>query len=208
MGTVYVAEDTLLGRRVAIKSLKLAAAPGQRHFRTRFLREARAASLLNHPHIATVHDYGVPPLRERREDIPYSHTFSWRSTARSASDLSAASRPRHATVWWPTTGPAMFAKMENAIERAVVLGNTEMIVPDDLPESLMATSPAPQNLPTYHEAVNEMKKKFLIQAIEQANGNYTEAARILGIHSTNLHRLIRTLGLRAAIGGTDSQERR
>jgi serine/threonine protein kinase len=58
MGTVYVAEDTLLGRRVAIKSLKLGSVPGQKRFRTRFLREARAASLLNHPHIATIHDYG------------------------------------------------------------------------------------------------------------------------------------------------------
>ncbi len=66
MGTVYVAEDTLLGRRVAIKSLKIASVPGQTHFRTRFLREARAASLLNHPHIATVHDYG-----ETEEGQPY-----------------------------------------------------------------------------------------------------------------------------------------
>lgn len=66
MGTVYVAEDTLLGRRVAIKSLKIASVPGQRHFRTRFLREARAASLLNHPHIATVHDFG-----ETEDGQPY-----------------------------------------------------------------------------------------------------------------------------------------
>lgn len=66
MGTVYVAEDTLLGRRVAIKSLAIPSAPGQRHFRTRFLREARAASLLNHPHIATVHDYG-----ETEDGQPY-----------------------------------------------------------------------------------------------------------------------------------------
>ena len=66
MGTVYVAEDTLLGRRVAIKSLKIASVPGQTHFRTRFLREARAASRLNHPHIATVHDYG-----ETEDGQPY-----------------------------------------------------------------------------------------------------------------------------------------
>src|SRR5690349_9889378 len=66
MGTVYVAEDTLLRRRVAIKSLKLASVPGQTHFRTRFLREARAASRLNHPHIATVHDYG-----ETEDGQPY-----------------------------------------------------------------------------------------------------------------------------------------
>lgn len=66
MGTVYVAEDTVLGRRVAIKSLTISPVPGQRHFRTRFLREARAASLLNHPHIATVHDYG-----ETEDGQPY-----------------------------------------------------------------------------------------------------------------------------------------
>lgn len=58
MGTVYVAEDTLLGRRVAIKSLKIASVPSQKNYRARFLREARAASRLNHPHIATVHDFG------------------------------------------------------------------------------------------------------------------------------------------------------
>lgn len=61
MGAVYVAEDTLLGRRVAIKSLKIAAVPGKKHFRTRFLREARAASRLSHPHIATIYDYGETP---------------------------------------------------------------------------------------------------------------------------------------------------
>ncbi len=66
MGTVYLAEDTVLGRRVAIKSLTIAPIPGQRHFRTRFLREARAASLLNHPHIATVYDYG-----ETEDGQPY-----------------------------------------------------------------------------------------------------------------------------------------
>jgi len=58
MGTVYVAEDTVLGRRVAVKSLKVPSAQAQKSFHTRFLREARAASRLNHPHIATIHDYG------------------------------------------------------------------------------------------------------------------------------------------------------
>ncbi len=66
MGTVYEAEDTLLGRRVAVKSLKVPSTPGQKHFRTRFLREARAASMLNHPHIATIYDYG-----ETEDGQPY-----------------------------------------------------------------------------------------------------------------------------------------
>src|SRR5271165_5560739 len=56
MGVVYLAEDTHLGRRVAIKFST--APPEDEPYRTRFLREARAASALNHPHIARIYDYG------------------------------------------------------------------------------------------------------------------------------------------------------
>ena len=66
MGVVYVAEDTVLGRRVAIKTLTARRLTEEPHFRTRFLREARAISALSHPHIATIHDYG-----ETAEGEPY-----------------------------------------------------------------------------------------------------------------------------------------
>src|SRR2546423_14078535 len=58
MGIVYIAEDTLLGRRVAIKTLTSARTSDNQHFRARFLREARAVSALTHPNIATIYDYG------------------------------------------------------------------------------------------------------------------------------------------------------
>src|SRR5262244_1308146 len=65
MGVVYLAEDTLLGRHVAIKTLH--SRTGQDpQFRARFLREARAVSTLSHPHIATIYDYG-----ETDEGEPY-----------------------------------------------------------------------------------------------------------------------------------------
>jgi serine/threonine protein kinase/tetratricopeptide (TPR) repeat protein len=57
MGVVYVAEDTHLGRRVAIKFLSSL----DHSYRARFLREARAVSALTHPNIATVFDYGETP---------------------------------------------------------------------------------------------------------------------------------------------------
>ena len=62
MGAVYLAEDTHLGRRVAIKFLTST----DRHYRARFLREARAVSALSHAHIAAVFDYG-----ETAEEKPY-----------------------------------------------------------------------------------------------------------------------------------------
>ena len=54
MGAVYLAEDLHLGRRVAVKFLTST----DRHYRARFIREARAVSALNHQNIAMVHDYG------------------------------------------------------------------------------------------------------------------------------------------------------
>jgi len=62
MGVVYLAEDTTLGRRVALKFLSTTT----KEYRARFLREARAVSALTHPNIATVFDYG-----ETGEGQPY-----------------------------------------------------------------------------------------------------------------------------------------
>jgi tetratricopeptide (TPR) repeat protein/tRNA A-37 threonylcarbamoyl transferase component Bud32 len=64
MGAVYAAEDTVLGRRVAIKFLT--ADSRKRHYRARFLREARSVSMLTHPNIAAVYDYG-----ETGEGVPF-----------------------------------------------------------------------------------------------------------------------------------------
>lgn len=66
MGVVYLAEDTVLGRQVAFKSLKISGSSEFNQYKTRFLREARFASNLNHPNIVSVYDYG-----ETDEGVPY-----------------------------------------------------------------------------------------------------------------------------------------
>ncbi len=91
-------------------------------------------------------------------------------------------------------------ELANCIERAVVLGTTELLLPEDLPESMIeqrtAAEPAASS---YHEAVAETKKQLILDAIQKSNGSITEAARLLGLHPNYLHRLIRNLGLRDRI---------
>ncbi|HJZ72393.1 MAG TPA: helix-turn-helix domain-containing protein [Vicinamibacterales bacterium] len=94
--------------------------------------------------------------------------------------------------------PGNVRELENAIERAVVLGSADRILVDDLPENIFEQSEA-QDAPAtdYHQAVQAAKQGIVAAALKSADGNYTDAARQLGIHPNNLHRLVRTLGVKA-----------
>jgi len=137
----------------------------------------------------------LPALRERREDIHLLARHFVAKYSKKCKRLVSGISPETRECLLGYDWPGNVRELENAIERAVVLGNSDVIVPDDLPETLltMTASESPSNL---HEAVLEMKKQYILRTLEQTNSNYTEAANLLGIHPTNLHRLIRTLGLK------------
>ena len=139
----------------------------------------------------------MPPLRERREDVALlANYFAAKYGAkckRQIDGISGAARARLAAYDWPGN----VRELENAIERAVVLGTTDTILVEDLPEALLEAEPPAGSPPVkYHEAVKEAKRQLVANALEQAGGDYGEAARLLGIHPNNLHRLLRNLGLR------------
>jgi Nif-specific regulatory protein len=146
--------------------------------------------------------FEMPPLRERREDIPllasyfvakYSERFN-----RRVSGISTEARACLSNYDWPGN----VRELENAVERAVVLGSTERILPEDLPETILEIEQpagASPGVTKYHEAVKEAKKQLILKAIDAASGNLTEAAKLLGVHPNYLHRLIRNLNLRPAL---------
>lgn len=96
--------------------------------------------------------------------------------------------------------PGNVRELENAIERAVVLGSGEVIDSEDLPERILEAAEVGPPGTKYHEAVKRAKRDLVLNALRQSKGNYTEAANALGLHPNNLHRLIRQLDLKAAIG--------
>ncbi|HME34492.1 MAG TPA: sigma 54-interacting transcriptional regulator [Candidatus Sulfotelmatobacter sp.] len=142
----------------------------------------------------------MPPLRERREDIPMlTRHFVQKYAKRSKVKPKPVSREAMAALvnyeW-----PGNVRELENAIERALVMGSADMVRLEDLPESLLEQeSPAEMHEGKYHASVKELKKQLIVDAVEQTRGNYVEAAGILGVHPNYLHRLIRNLGLKEAL---------
>jgi transcriptional regulator with GAF, ATPase, and Fis domain len=141
----------------------------------------------------------MPALRDRREDIPalaeYFVAKASRKCKMRIKPLSAETRACLMNYHWPGN----IRELENAVERALVLGSADVILPDDLPEAILETGSSGSGQNTgYHSAINDFKKQLVLQALQQAQGSYLEAAKSLGMHPNSLLRLIRKLDIRSA----------
>jgi len=140
----------------------------------------------------------MPALRERAEDISMLANYFVAKYAdkcnRKIEGISAAAQELLVRYDWPGN----VRELENAIERAVVLGMTDRILPEDLPEAILEASAAEALVTAsgYHEVVSSTKRQIIIDAMKKANGSYTAAAKLLGLHPNYLHRLVRNLNLK------------
>jgi DNA-binding NtrC family response regulator len=149
----------------------------------------------------------MPPLRDRREDISVlADHFVAKASRKSRTRVKPLS-PEAVAALMHYDWPGNVRELENALERALVLGSTDSILPDDLPEAVLeagSTAAAPAD--KYHGSIKETKKQLILQALQQANGNYIEAAKALGMHPNSLLRLVRTLDLKAVKAGLQAAE--
>jgi len=141
----------------------------------------------------------LPPLREHREDIPalalhFANKFAAKSK-RGFKGISAEARSLLMQYSWPGN----VRELENAIEHAIVLGLTDEILPEDLPEPLLEQQSSEAVAALYHHTLNQTKKQLVVTAMDDAKGNHVEAARLLGIHPKYLHRLIKNLNLKSEL---------
>ncbi len=149
----------------------------------------------------------MPALRDRREDISVLADHFVAKASRKCRTRVKPLSPEALAALTHYEWPGNVRELENALERALVLGSTDSILPDDLPEAVLeAGSTATASPDKYHGSIKETKKQLILQALQQANGDYIEAAKALGMHPNSLLRLVRTLDLKAVKAGLQNAE--
>jgi transcriptional regulator with GAF, ATPase, and Fis domain len=141
----------------------------------------------------------VPPLRERAEDIPtLAAHFLSKAAARCGRRLAGiADESARCLMRYPW--PGNVRELQNAIEHAAILGSSEWLMPEDLPETVLAATDPADLSSSYQSALGEARRDCVIKAFEEAKGDHDGAARILGMHPNSLRRLIRHLELREVL---------
>jgi len=136
----------------------------------------------------------VPPLRERKDDLPVLIEHFMRKHARPGMRCRSLSPEAHAVLaryaW-----PGNIRELENEIERLLVLGGEHEAIPEDLISSRIregaATNPGSMAMPLtaaarLHEAVEHLEREMISQALLRTKGNRSQVARDLGISRSNL----------------------
>ena len=137
----------------------------------------------------------VPPLRERREDIPLLIKHFLSNGSYPGKELSKETREIFTRYDWPGN----VRELQNIIERVCVMSNSNTVQASELPDCLMHTEPeevtafSPDKLETTEEPsipiLSEIEKAWTYYILEKkAGGEKRAASRLLGINETTLHR--------------------
>jgi DNA-binding NtrC family response regulator len=135
----------------------------------------------------------LPPLRERRDDIPllieqFMSTASQR-TGRTVSISPESVRALTAYRW-----PGNVRELENTIERLVVFSRGRIEV-QDLPESILAAPPLEERLFADLPTLDELERRYLVHVLGAVGGNRSRAAEALGIDRRTLYRMAERFGI-------------
>ena len=142
----------------------------------------------------------VPPLRERREDIPVLIDFFLKKHTRNTSRLVRGLTSETRKVMQDYTWPGNVRQLESAIERAILLCEGDQITIEDLPlEVRQEASPAAEGafkLPAEGINFEEVERDLLTQAMEQTDYNITKAAKLLGFTFRTLQYRLEKFGIK------------
>jgi len=140
----------------------------------------------------------VPPLRQRREDIPLLADFFLKQYAEKNRRPIEGFTPRATDLLMRHDWPGNVRELENIIERAVIMARGEMITPMEFPidlQNLDEDLKASRIDLTPGRSLKEVEKVVILRTLEEVEGNRTHAARILGISRRTLQLKLKEYGI-------------
>ena len=140
----------------------------------------------------------LPPLRQRRDDIPLLAEFFCRHFARQLNKEVRGMSPSFVNALASYDWPGNVRELENVIERSLILTDGPEVCVRDLPQEFRG-----RGVPTeivhgsFHEAVQTFKRELILAALRTQSGNRLRAAKELSISRSYLHRLLNQLHIRS-----------
>ena len=145
----------------------------------------------------------VPPLRERRDDIPLlaQHFLNLANEGRGNETVEFSDEviERMTSFGWPGN----VRELENLVERLVTLCSAREIVASDLPKSLQASSPPPPAAPqippqglSFRDVVDQFESDLILQALEITHGNKNRAAQLIRMNRTTMLEKMKKKGVK------------
>ena len=150
----------------------------------------------------------VPPLRQRRSDIPLLCQFFLERLSQQKGLELKELHPEVAERLVRYDWPGNVRELENLLERLVVLAEGEVIGPESLPPKMLDEAPLPEGQPeeelpalelppgglNLKNALEQIERRLIAQALEQAGGVKAQAASLLGLNRTTLVQKLKKLG--------------
>jgi DNA-binding NtrC family response regulator len=152
----------------------------------------------------------VPPLRERRDDIPVLIDYFLKKHTRNTSRLVRGLTPDTRRLMMDYSWPGNVRQLESAIERAILLCEGDLITVEDLPlevrQEVRPTTEGAFKLPAEGISFEDVERSLIIQAMEQTDYNITKSAKLLGLTFRTLQYRLEKFGIKKPEGKGKEEE--
>ncbi|MGZ3591796.1 MAG: sigma-54-dependent transcriptional regulator, partial [Thermodesulfobacteriota bacterium] len=133
----------------------------------------------------------LPPLRERKEDIPLlANHFLRKFSEENHKNISHIS-PEALEIITQYSWPGNVRELEHVVERSVILSIHPIILPEDLPKKMFEEMKGPEaQISDEPLSLRELEKRYVMKVLERTGGNKKKASEILGIDRATLYRIL------------------